>query len=548
MAGKKACGYPIACGRNFPEAPIPLEYSSAYEYTSHEAHGTTLIQISLRITMNRILSVAFLLVAVVATAASQGYYVGQRFQLPDTTLFTETIALPISPNRDDVKAIGMGKTQIANGITFNAMMYNPALLARNKFRLDIAGFQASIPRTTLSAIDFISANKDQFKSGLFLKQISDGVSEFNNATTLQQRNAAIQKINSGLTFMNSLQSKVVGSEAAPRTHGIGLVPNIQAQFGNWGVSLFATAQAGFQIQPGKTVSDILALKLPSNPDDFTVEAITNLAGIILPLFDPNTGQLDLSEALPVAYAISYVDIVGAAGYAYDVGSGLNVGANLKIINRRISTKRIASDNLDNIVSESRTDFLTSKTGFTIDLGALYTIASTGTEIGLSLQNVIPLQTISSSASVNFEAGAIVDYQRDTVGTPIVNANGDTALVAVQRLISIKVPFELKTPFVASLGARHPITNDWDVALDWFDIFDQDVRFEKYVERIRLGTEYRLEAIKDMLGIALRAGLADNQLTVGLGLNVFRVVQIDGAIAKDQFIGETAYYGQVRIGW
>jgi hypothetical protein len=46
----------------------------------------------------------------------------------------------------------------------------------------------------------------------------------------------------------------------------------------------------------------------------------------------------------------------------------------------------------------------------------------------------------------------------------------------------------------------------------------------------------------------RDGLADNQLTVGIGLNIFRVVQIDGAIAKDQFIGETAYYGQMKVGW
>jgi hypothetical protein len=498
--------------------------------------------------MKRLVSLGVLFFVFSSLAASQGYYIGQQFQLPDTTLLTEAIALPISPNREDVKAIGMGKTQIANGQSFNAMMYNPALLARNKFRFDVFGFQATLPRTTLKAIDFISSHKTQFTTGLFLRQISEGITEFNNATTPAQADAAIQKINSGLTFMNSLQSNVIGSEENPRTHGIGLVPNVQVQLGNWGFSLYAAAQSGFQVNAGRTVSDILSLKLPSDPNDFTVEAITNLANIILPLFDPNTGDLDLSQALPEVYAVSYIDVVGAAGYAHDFGGGLYVGANLKVVNRRLSTKRVASDVLDNIVSEARQDFQSSQTGFTFDLGGLYTLPATGTQIGVSFQNIIPIQKISSYASVNTEVGVIADYQYDSGGNKIVNGNGDTALVAVQQLVKIRIPFDLETPLIANAGALHPITEDWDIALDWSDIFSQDVRFENYIQRFRIGTEYRLEAIKDVLGVALRTGLADNQITLGLGLNLFRVVQIDGAIAKDQFVGETAYYGQIKLGW
>ncbi|HWP83386.1 MAG TPA: conjugal transfer protein TraF [Bacteroidota bacterium] len=475
------------------------------------------------------------------------YYIGQQIQLPDTTIFTESLSLPISPNREDVKAIGMGKTQIANGRTFNAMMYNPALLARDRFRFDLAGIQASLPNTTLKAIDFLRANKTHFSTGLFLQQISQGINEFGNATTLQQQEAAVQKINSGLRFLNSLQAEVIGTEENPKTHGIGIVPNIQAQFGTWGFSLFASAQSGFQVQPGRTVSDILALKLPDDPSQFTVDAITRLAEIIFPLFEPNTNQLDVNQALPEIYALSYVDIVGAGGYAMDVGDGLFIGANVKVINRRFSTKRIASDNIENIVSEARSDFQSSQTGFTVDLGGFYTMSS-GTQLGVSLQNILPIQKITSHASINTEVGAIVDYQRDAGGNPIVNGNGDTALVAVQRLINIRVPFDLKTPFVANIGLLHPLTDQWDIAFDWSDIFAQDIRFESTAERFRIGTEYRLDALTEVLGLALRGGLADGQITIGLGLNLFRVIQIDGAIAKDQFVGERAYFGQIKIGW
>ena len=511
-------------------------------------NGGIIRQFDEEIFLNQSLRVALLLILVSLTATSQGYYVGQRFQLPDTSVSTETIPLPISPNRDDVKAVGMGKTQLASGRTFNGMMYNPALLARDKFRFDIAGLQASLPTTTLGAASFLSSHADQFNNGQFLIDINEGIAEFNSATTPQQQVAAIQRINNGLRFLNELQAEVVGSQDNPHTHGLGVIPNIQAQFGKWGFSLFANFQSGFQVQPGQTISQIMALKLPDDPEAITLEGIRQLAGIVLPLINPNTGQLDLSNALPIAFAISYADIIGAVGYAHTLSDELSLGANLKVINRRLSTKRIANDNLDEIISETRKDFSSSVTGFTFDLGALYALKSTGTEFGLSLHNVIPIQKITSRMTANFDVGAIVDYQRDSGGNPITNANGDTALVAVHRLVKLNIPFDLETPFIANLGAIHALTDQWDVALDWVDIAAQDKRYENYIERIRVGSEFRLEAINEVLGIAFRMGLADNQVTGGLGLNLFRVVQIDGAIARDSFIDETAYYAQIKVGW
>ena len=491
-------------------------------------------------------SAPLLLFLLVSSAFSQGgYYISRTIVIPDTSITTGSIGVPVSPNREDVKAIGMGRTQVADGKTFNAMMYNPALLSRQRTTFDVAGIQASLPPRTFDALAYLRDNKDQFKSGKFYTDIRDGLHDWNTAATLQDRIAAVQKINAGLAVLNGLQEKVTGPSDNPWTQGIGLIPNIQVQVGNWGFSLYGNIQSGFQVETGKTVSDILALKIPPG-GELTPELIQQLAGIILPLIDVN-GNLNLNDAMPVAYAVAYFDIVGAVGYAREIREGLSVGANLKVLNRRFSTKRIAPDNFDEIVSDVRKDFQASVTGFTMDLGTLYKIKKTGTEIGLSLQNVIPVQTITSNATANFDISQIVDYDR-VGGVPVTNAQGDTGLVKASQGLKVSVPFELKVPFIANLGAVHPLTKNWDVALDWADIAAQDSRYQTYIERFRIGTEYRLEAKKDVLGIAFRGGLADKRFTVGLGLNLFRVVQLDGAYAYDQFVGDYVIFGQAKVGW
>ncbi len=115
-------------------------------------------------------------------------------------------------------------------------------------------------------------------------------------------------------------------------------------------------------------------------------------------------------------------------------------------------------------------------------------------------------------------------------------------------VRVGAPFDLKLPFIANIGALYPITPNWDVCLDWVDIAAQDIRFDKYADRFRLGTEYRYDLIADYLGVAPRLGFADRHITAGLGLNLFRALQIDGAYAFDSFIQANSYYVQARVGW
>jgi hypothetical protein len=93
-------------------------------------------------------------------SAQIGYYISRSETLPDTTLVLNSTALPFALNREDVRAIGMGKAQIALGRTFNAMMYNPALLSHAKFNIEALSLNLSLPPQTYEAAYFL---KDHIK-------------------------------------------------------------------------------------------------------------------------------------------------------------------------------------------------------------------------------------------------------------------------------------------------------------------------------------------------------------------------------------------------
>jgi hypothetical protein len=141
-----------------------------------------------------------------------------------------------------------------------------------------------------------------------------------------------------------------------------------------------------------------------------------------------------------------------------------------------------------------------------------------------------------------------DYDRDGLGHYILNAAGDTALVGFEQKVTVDAPFELKMPVIVNIGAHHPITPDWDVALDVHDVAKQDLRYDNYLDRVRVGMEYRVDAIANWLGIAGRLGMADRQWTLGLGVNLGRVLQIDGAYAHDSYVQARSYFLQARLGW
>jgi hypothetical protein len=272
---------------------------------------------------------------------------------------------------------------------------------------------------------------------------------------------------------------------------------------------------------------IYALRLPNDLNTLTLQEILDLLAVVDPLIDPITGKLSYKGAIPNTYAVAILDITGTVGYGMQVTKALSVGAAIKVINRRFSNKVISAENYDGILSEVRNDFNSSRTGVTLDVGALYRIPKTNLDVAMSLQNIIPTPALDSDARVN---------------TVVYDDAGGVFPVTV------KIPFRLTMPFLMNCGANYSLTDGWDASFDWVDIAAQDERFEHYVDRFRLGTEYRLTAGNRALVVAFRGGLATSRPTAGIGFNVYDVFHLDGAYAYDPFFGDYAWYGQVRFGW
>ncbi len=488
-------------------------------------------------------------VLITALACGQGgYYQSRTMVLEPRTVWAPVTNMPVGVNREDVKAIGMGRAQVAVGTTFTALSYNPALLARKRFALEVPSVQASLPTETYDALFFMKDHMAEFKDALFLKDVKRGVDEYKAATTSGARLAALGKIQGSLRFPRELLETVIGPSSSPKTHGVLVIPSVTAQVGNWGFSIYGNLQSGFQVLQSSTLEQLADVQLPSTLDDIVAitRGIAALSTVLDAVLTPE-GEIIVDEAMPKAFAVSYMDIVGTAGYGMQVNADLSVGASLKIVNRRFSTKRVASDTFDDLLGEVRKDFTENITGLTMDLGALYRLPRTGTELGISIQNVLPIRAIRSSMNATYTASG-TDYDRDGLGRFILNAAGDTALVGYEQRVTVDAPFELQMPIIVSIGAHHAITPDWNVALDVHDVAKQDQRYDTYLDRVRVGTEYRVHAIADWLGIAGRLGMADRQWTLGLGVNLGRVLQIDGAYAHDSYVQARSYFLQARLGW
>jgi hypothetical protein len=487
----------------------------------------------------------FMLVLSGLTFAQLGFVIEDGSVVrPDTTITSGRTTFYLPVNREDVKSTGMGKTQVANGKYFNAMMYNPALLSRSRFTIDALSLSLSMPPKTYDAANFLSGHLNEFENALSLKELWEGVNEYNNASTFAEQLNALRKIQNGVKFPKELLSNVIGTADNPLVHGIRTIPAVSVQVGNFGFSLYGVGQSAFMVQQSSLMDAIVSLDIPedmSNPEDVQ-RAVLALQGLLQPLAEFSTWDF----VLPFAISASYADVVAAAGYAYNITPDLAVGVNLKAVHRRFAVNLILYKEYENILNIFKRDLNHSITGVTMDIGFLYSLP-TKTEIGLSLQNIIPVQTISSTLA-NDVVVSYLDYKRDNNGEIVYENDGDVVLQSNTQVVKIRMPFDLKLPFVLNLGAVQAITPEWDVALDWVDAAKQVSLFEEYTDRFRIGTEYRLDAVKDKLGVAFRMGMADRRFTGGIGFNIYKALQLDGAYAYDNFAGDYSFYAQVKLGW
>ena len=465
----------------------------------------------------------------------------QAIELPHQHKTAETVHLNYPANAMDVRAIGMGNTQIANGKTYNAMMYNPALLGHKRFSIEFLGIQAGMPSATYDAANYLSRHIDEFEEAFSLNQIWDGLDQLTQpGVSNEQKLQGLHDIQDGLVFVNDLFMEVTGPGDDPKIHGVNLLPGISCQVGNFGFSLYGFGQAGFMVELSPTFESLLEIDIPSTLDNpvATARAIVQLTAALAPAM---IGPRKFSDkAYPTAFYSSYFDMVGAAGYGVAINKNLTIGANLKIINRRFLIDRIAVDNYDEIISNAWDKFKSDVTGVTGDLGAHYQF-KVGTSIGATFQNIIPVKEIRKSIDTEYKFNKIIKYD-------ITQDGQIDSLQYVTWETTVTRPFSLKVPFIMSVGVCHPLTRNWDIAFDWVDIAENDSRYGNTADRIRLGTEYRFNMSKNLLTITPRLGLSDQRIAMGLGLSLLKFLHLDGAYAYDRFVNENAYYAQLKIGW
>jgi hypothetical protein len=318
-----------------------------------------------------------------------------------------------------------------------------------------------------------------------------------------------------------------------------------------------TLQLGFQVSPGATIERLAKIQLPDVPALVGPALLLQLLGTLNDAFDL-AGNLR-TEALPRAFAVSTNDIVATAGRSFRLGERLSLGASVKLVNRRFSSKLVDPENMSSVLDEVRSEFTASRTGLTGDLGLAYR-APFGTTIGLTVQNILPLTELQSTAQLTFRGtetyyidglgqpttdrtAALVGYYNRQTNTFIPNVAGDTLIYAIGYEIDARLPVVLRAPIVVSVGGAHAITHQWDIMAEWYDVTSTDRQLKGTRQRIRMGSEYRLWSGR----LALRAGMHSDHLTAGMGL-IVGPVGIDGASAVDPFTRARAWFVQVRIGW
>lgn len=486
----------------------------------------------------------FLLLATIHLFA-QGGYSFRTVALPEVETTGKKSTYNYLSYFSDVCAVGMGQVQTAHEGQTLSMLSNPAFLAKPKTQYEVFGMQMSFPKATWDAAWFLEDNMNEFIEAASLNQVWDGVNAFfAPGADLNTKWDAIGEIQEGMVFVIDLLNQVTGPAESPILHGFNILPGIGAQIGNWGFSLYGYGQASFLVKQSPTLDALANVSIPENLDNpmQAAQSVLQMMGILGTglILENNTFSY---EVFPVAYYLSYMDLVGAVGYGKSITNNLNAGINLKIINRRFLLDRIPAVDYDQIIENAFHDFSTNVTGLTADLGAQMTLPF-DTEIGLSLVNIIPMKTLSQSIQMDFVNHQVTYDKVD--GQKQVNAKGDTLMIRYKRPVTLNLPYELDIPFLINLGLHHQINSKWSAGIDWLDILENDSRYQSTLGRLRLGSQYKQTLWQDKLDITGRIGYGDEHLCGGLGFKIYRQFYLDGAYAWDPIIDAFAYYTQLRI--
>ncbi len=496
----------------------------------------------------KLLALTFIFTFVGELIFAQGYYLRRIEGLPDTLIVKNPQSVYIPYYYVDVRSLGRGNTEVANGRQFNSSNFNPAFLAEKKPFGGSLFVVAGLPPVTIDATNFLSNNIDEFKEGISLKNIWDSSLEYlTNPTNTDVQNSAITKLKSSLKFPRQMLEKIIGDPDNAYTHGMNAFASANVFFDNWSFSFYAYGQSAFKGELGPFFTTLLKIKLPEDwtNEEETKKAVSELEDLLKYVVDTETGKVNLN-VMPAIYSFSFMDLLFSAGYGYKINDNFSVGINLKLANRRFTAAKILAVDFGRILEKAFQNFNTSIFTITTDIGATYKDDS-GFSAGLTIKNLLPLPSLNSSFNLDL-LDVKLALDKDQYGSPIVNADGDTALVSYHRNVTIEGPLTLSTPVITSIGFFYPLLENMDVSLDVIDIFEQTKLLQDYLSRLQLGLEYRYNLWNDNLEFAFRAGLFRKNVTFGFGVGIFKIMRVDLAYYQDPILSEKNIVGQISYTW
>ena len=504
--------------------------------------------------LQNLLFALLLTVSISSVAQIDIPYVFLHKNLDDISILKSKNEIFLSPSHLDAKSIGMGKTQMIMRDDFNGMWQNPAFLHKKRLSFEFTSAQVVIPQTTIQAVNYLMNNQNNFVTGTLVDDVNYGLKLIITAKTDEELNEGIRIYNNAVGVIDELIMKFSGPRDNQMIHGLSMYPKLQTQFGNFGFSFYNSTSMAFMILPRETLRLIGENKIPENPNRDDIENLLGVAASILTSYDIEGNYKP--QSLPALYSMTLLDFVMVGGYGFSVNEKLKLGVNIKVVNRRFNTSIIDFGTVDYINENTKSGIFKPFWTATLDFGGLYYNKPTGTAFSAVFKNIIPTRSISSAVLENYTSTSI-SIPTDSLGNKyvgrvednqfIADPNGDTLIFSTLQNIDYVSLYTLRTPLLFNIGIHQKLTKNLDLSFDIVDILMQDDVYGDFVNRIRIGGEYRF--LRDIF--AVRAGLSEVYPTFGVGANIDIknfLFQIDMAYAYNNLTDSPGYFVQLKLGY
>lgn len=482
------------------------------------------------------------------------------------------MGLPFASPPLVVEAKGMGNAVVADGTLFNASAYNPALLDNKNDFAEVHFLQLNLGNDLFDIasyafdfhnFDFSNINTDNLTNlqnslqnvNQDFQDVSNGLKDMYNTGDVSTYDRGVTNLQNAV---NNLQTAAKNLTNKNIQVGAGL--NIALKFDeHWGFQAYNSTQAAAHISRGVLISDLLNVKsLPTFPNNgpstmqeqaavsqfyYSTQSILNapLSGgqttalyqavtqylsdgnlqtfsnsvsqIMYNISTENSQQALFNDFLPLTMLV-YSDTVMMATYCLrplEADNSLTVGANFKVVNRRISSINsffLSTQNTNqfsDIGNDLKNDIQKTTWRWGVDLGILYYFDD-------------PRIAVGACATDLFHSTATLDTQPND---PLYGLVTDSA------------------PTVVRMGASYKPLKELTLNADVDDLFSNTSYYQGlgFDSHINFGFNY------DVLGfLQLRGGITNDNLCGGLGLPL----GIQYAFAVDNLTQSYNHYLQFDV--